>query len=346
MTTSTIKKFIRYNFVKSIVAKATEDNNISSYPVNVIDVFKNLHNCRVISYSTHMEKYNLTPEEVISYFGSEEGCTIYNAKKDKYLVFYNDLDSYYKPLPRIRWTLTHELGHILLGHLKEIDDIKIFRNSLSEKEYENLESEANNFTALFLANPVILDKIDIESSADIEVICKLSVEASKYRYNHYLRWRETKKINKYDKVVLNCFNNFISKRVCATCGNMFFDNNADYCIICGDNKLYWGDGNMIYNSIKITENSKAKICPICNNERTDIEGEYCQICGTHIVNKCTNEYCGELLEGDARYCPKCGSPSVFLQQNILTKWDGKKFNVNLDDLLNKNTPVDDGDMPF
>lgn len=339
MTTSTIKKIIRYNFVKSIVAKATEENNISSYPVEIASVFKNLNNCRVVSYSMHMEKYNLTPEEVISHFGSEEGCTIYNAKKDKYLVFYNDLNNYYKSPKRIRWTLTHELGHILLGHLKEIEENKIFRNSLSKKEYQNLESEANNFTALFLANPVILDEIDINSSNDIEVICDLSAEASKYRYNHYLNWCKNKKVNKTDRVLLQCFNDFINKRVCDTCGGMFFDKNAKFCPICGSNMLHWGDGNMVYDLIETSENSKAKICPICKNEKTHIEGEYCQICGTHIVNKCTNKLCEELLEGDARYCSKCGSPSVFLKENLLSEWNQLDYFTRIDNSI-------DDDMPF
>ena len=59
-------------------------------------MFYNLPNCKVISYSTHMKKYDLTQEEVVSYFGSEEGCTVYSAAKNRYLVFYNDLDNYYK----------------------------------------------------------------------------------------------------------------------------------------------------------------------------------------------------------------------------------------------------------
>lgn len=335
MTTSTTNKYIRYNFVKSIVAQTIKNNNISSYPIEIFDIFKNIPNCKVVSYSIHMKKFNLTEDEVISHFGSEEGCTIYNATKNKYLVFYNDLNNYYKSPQRIRWTLTHELGHILLGHLNEIDSIKIFRNSLLKEQYDNLESEANNFAALFLANPVILNEIDIKSYEDIETICKLSVEASKYRYKHYLRWCQTKKVNKYDKIILHCFKNFINKRVCCTCNNMIFNRNANFCPICGDNKLYWGNDNMIYSSIDVNNISKAIICPICGNEKTEIEGEYCQICGTNIVNKCTNEECNELLDGDSRFCPKCGSTSVFLKENILTTWDGKKFEVE-----------DDFDMPF
>ena len=131
MTTLT-NKFVRYNFIKSVVAKTTIANNISSYPVDINDMFCKLSNCKVISYSTHMKKYNLTQEEVVSYFGSEEGCTVYSAAKNRYLVFYNDLDNYYKTPQRIKWTLTHELGHILLGHLKEIEEVKIFRNYLKK----------------------------------------------------------------------------------------------------------------------------------------------------------------------------------------------------------------------
>ena len=317
MTISTTKLNIRYSLVKRTVNDVFLRYNINFYPIDIDALFSNFKDTvRVIPYTTHMNKYNLTEEEVISHFGSEEGCTIYKEKLNRYLIFYNDLDNVFKSPQRIRWTLIHELGHILLGHLKEIEDIKIFRNAISDIQYKTLEIEANRFSALLLAHPMILNTIGINNSIDIEKICNLSTEASKYRYTDYLKWCNYKTISLTERQIIT---NFENKIVCKTCKSAF-KTTYNYCPICGESKIQKGVKNMIYDSIELNDKHKAIICPICENEHTNIEGDFCQICGHHITNMCANYDCGEYLDGESRYCPQCGYASTYLRDGILKDW--------------------------
>ncbi|WP_294405740.1 zinc ribbon domain-containing protein [uncultured Clostridium sp.] len=331
---------IRYDLVKKTVNNVFLKYNINSYPINIDKLFEYFKdNIRVVSYTKHMKKFDLTEKEVISYFGSEEGCTIYKEKNNKYLIFYNDLSTTYKTPERIRWTLIHELGHILLNHLKEIKGLKIFRNSISEPQYKSLEAEANRFAALLLANPMLLNIIGINNSSDIGNICNISLEASEYRFSDYLKWSKYKRVSPLEMKIIN---NFKKTTVCNSCHSKHH-SNYNFCPICGDLAIRRGIKNMIYDSLELNDYGKTKICPVCGNEHTNIEGDYCQICGLEIKNTCTQ--CSAKLDGDARFCPDCGGESTFFVNNILKDW--KTVQAQQSYYSYNETPiVEDGDMPF
>jgi Predicted Zn peptidase len=80
---------------------------------------------------------------------------------------------------RIRWTLGHEIGHIILGHLKFE---KTYANiGLSGEEREVLEDEANIFCAELLAPFCILKELKATSIEKIREIADLSWVAAKNR---------------------------------------------------------------------------------------------------------------------------------------------------------------------
>lgn len=355
---------IRYNFIKNTVNSLFINLKIVSYPIDILAIFKKIKNCRVVPYSKHMEKYNLNEEEVFEYFGSDEGCTIYDAKKERYLVFYNDLSVYYKIPARRRWTLAHELGHILLNHLTMTNKAKIFRNNLTDEDYGWIEAEANRFASLLLANPIILYKLNIKSATDLIKICKLSLEAAQYRFNDYLKWVKNNHSNRYDLMIVGQFHDFIYRKHCLKCGHDFVSENAKYCPICGNKKLLWGDGNMKYDGFELDENGRALTCPNCENIQMEIDGVYCKICGTYLINKCTNENgiweendygdmvqtkqkCGLTASGNARYCEYCGEPTTFYKQGLLKDWQEVK--PEIEKALEEAASVilsHDGDIPF
>lgn len=351
---------IRYKFIKDKVNEIFINLNINSYPIDILNVISNFNNCRAISYSKHMAKYNLSENEVIHHFGSDEGCTIYNPKKQRYLIFYNDLVAYYKAPVRRRWTLAHELGHILLNHLTISNNTKIFRNNLSDEEYEWMEIEANRFASLLLANPIILYKLKIKSTNDIMKICKLSEEASNYRFSDYLKWTKNKLANKYDLMIIDQFYNFIYKKQCLYCGNGFISKDAKYCPICGHNELIRSDGKMIYNDgFELDENGRAKVCPRCHNEQISKDGDHCKICGAYLINKCSQdegynngygewvEPCGKIADGNARFCIYCGSETTFHSQGLLKDWDKAKLEIERAEQEATSTEEDiPDDIPF
>ncbi|MCB2297752.1 ImmA/IrrE family metallo-endopeptidase [Clostridium tagluense] len=312
-----------------------------------------------------MKKYKLTSSEVINHFGSDEGCTIYKASKNRFLIFYNDLTDYYKSIERRRWTLAHELGHILLHHHILTNKTIIFRCSLSDDEYKWMEAEANNFASQLLANPSILDKLKIKSKNDISLICQLSDEASEYRFQGYLNWCNHKYKNPQDIIILSQFSDFINKKKCNVCGHGFVSKNSKFCPICG-HSLKWGDGKMIYQGINVDINGKAIICPQCSNEQTRNGTEYCSICGISLINKCTNltgiqvgfdEWlvpCGKIASGNARFCEHCGQPTTYNVQGSLSAWQEEMaiWEIESAQLEVASSPsenlvrIDSDDIPF
>ena len=57
---------------------------------------------------------------------------------------------------RIRWTLAHELGHIVLNHFDEFEDTRLSQTGLTEEEYGVLDVEANVFASELLCSPAMV----------------------------------------------------------------------------------------------------------------------------------------------------------------------------------------------
>ena len=84
-------------------------------------------------------------------------------------IFYNDR----KPLLRQRFTIAHELGHVMLGH----------------KEHSNLaEMEADHFAAAALCPLPLLSLYDIRDVREISRIFRISEESARLRLQSLHRW--------------------------------------------------------------------------------------------------------------------------------------------------------------
>lgn len=318
---------IRYKLIRRQVNNLFITLNLNSYPVDILKIYSYFHNCKVVSYSKHKNNYNLTEKEIIEHFGSEEGCSFYQKTKKRYLIFYNDLESCYKCPERRTWTLAHELGHMVLNHHTLTNKTVLFRNSLTDEEYKWLEAEANRFASLLLANPIILDKLNISNNKDIMRICSLSEPASIYRFEELKKWQNNKFINKQDFQIIKQFNEFLQYKTCTNCGFCTSTPSSVHCPICGK-RLKGGKSDMIYtDGYELDDKGRALKCPVCDNEQMATDGVYCKICGTYLVNKCTNEglnyseiRCGLIAKGNARFCEYCGAPTTFYVNNLLHDW--------------------------
>ena len=90
---------------------------------------------------------------------------------------------------RQRFTIAHELGHILLGHVSECGFQK---RSCVEKD-KDIETQANVFASRLLAPSCVLLFCNITSCYDIKQLCNISLEASQYRLKS-LNYRSYKNI--------------------------------------------------------------------------------------------------------------------------------------------------------
>ena len=309
--------------------------NIKTYPVKICQYIDKLPNCKISTYSEFCTRSNITIENAINQLGSSDAVIIKN--KDKYILFYNNFQ---KNKQRILWSLAHEIGHMILGHLTDSDCT--ISSGLSKKKYKQYEAEANMFAAELLSNLFILHAFNVNSAEDIASICFLSKEASNNRFKTYKKWKVKMNINNEDYILFNLLDKY-----CNHCGIKYTKSDfRDFCPICGE-KLTLNNkkvDNMIYDDgYELDKYCKAIECPNCKNSE-EHRGVFCAICGENLINKCTNPACGELADGNARYCVHCGASTTFYNQNYLC--DYKDFNKNK--YIDGNSPqgLELVDIPF
>ena len=231
-------------------------------------------NIAIIKYSEFQSRYEMSYNEVLDIFESDDAVCNYEIKTNKYIILYNDLDVVKMNCFRYRFSIAHELGHIFLGHLND-ERSRIFRGSFSKKEYEELEEEADQFAAYILCPYAAFTDLEVLSVGRLSSICHLSKFASERRYAEYTEWFNNKTLTGAKSIKFDWFDillrkKFAVKRYCQKCKRvMDFDN---YCKICGDRldlvPLIKEDNNMIYSNIEINENHKAVKCPQCENEHS------------------------------------------------------------------------------
>lgn len=155
-------------------------NLVPLFPLNPKTVFMITmpDSCRVISYQRLASEHGISVRSVADAFGSQDGCTHYDRKNRRYLVAYNN-DVY---RPRIRWTLAHELGHILCGHFIEKGECS---GDVSDELWRHMEEEADYFAASLLSPVPAMKKYRVQSSSDIRRIFGLSGVAASHRLAEY-----------------------------------------------------------------------------------------------------------------------------------------------------------------
>lgn len=97
---------------------------------------------------------------------------------------------------------------------------------------------------------------------------------------------------------------------------------------------------MDYDGKKVNSDGKLIECAKCGQNLTSNDGEFCEICGMRIYNRCTgytqyDEFpitlkpqeeihpCekGNILSGQARFCPYCGCTSTLYEYGLLKSYD-------------------------
>ncbi|MBC5710356.1 ImmA/IrrE family metallo-endopeptidase [Hungatella sp. L12] len=146
--------------VSRIILDVYETCNIKNFPINCIDVIKKL--------KIPLYKYSELSEI------KEREC--YKVSDDAFKlrgkIYYNDSFPYIR---RQRFTLMHEVGHILLSHngdTKENDD------------------EANEFASHILAPRILIHKYDCRTVRHIYELFGLSYKASNRALSDYRKWYE------------------------------------------------------------------------------------------------------------------------------------------------------------
>lgn len=326
--------YARYDYCAKRACEFLEEYNISSYPIDVEKIITDNH-WGLTPYSLLMEQFNCDRETVIRCLRSKDGYT--QLDKDNYSIAYNDDPALGD---RKRFTLMHEIGHIYLNHLVDFDITLLYRGSLSQDENKVLENEANAFARNVLAPVSLVQQLTDKAPKNISAKFGITYHAANTRRDLFRKDYEIIDSNGLLQRMSNIFHKFYNKTTCNKCNASFLLRYRNFCPICGSkNTLKWGDGIMNYKEYETTSEGFVESCLRCGNEK--IMGDFCQICGAPVRNYCTSYLDNESpdqctnnmpLSGNSRYCPKCGSMSLFYQYDILNDW-----NIEHDQFIEENT---------
>lgn len=158
--------------VKKRVVEMFEECEIDSYPIDPFDIAAKLHYI-LVPYSS------LSAEGVMKAMDmSDDAFSQVEFKEEigmfRYVIYYNDWTS----PRRIRWTLSHEIGHCYLGHHERPDD------SMAKTE----EAEANLFAKYTLAPPPLIHVLRLTSPADVARIFDMTDVAASNSFSYYRKW--------------------------------------------------------------------------------------------------------------------------------------------------------------
>ena len=118
--------------------------------------------------------YSTLKKKMREYLRANEydAVNYYDARTKHYVIIYDDKPS----LQRQRFSIMHEIGHILLGHKQESDLARI---------------QANYFAAYALAPNPLIHLYDIEDYVELAEIFNISQECAMLcaaRYNNWLQY--------------------------------------------------------------------------------------------------------------------------------------------------------------
>lgn len=147
-----------YRSARNAAWELLVDQNVNSLPVRTSDI------CRRIGIA--VKYYDGEPDS--------DGRTEIVGGMPLILVSKN------KPVSRQRFTVAHELGHIILGH---IGNAQPLLNREPSAEDGPLEQEANVFAARLLTPACVLWGCGVKSAEDIARLCQISRQSAEFRWD-------------------------------------------------------------------------------------------------------------------------------------------------------------------
>lgn len=320
-----------FNFATRRAYEFLLELNITEFPVDPFEIFKEFDaNWNLLSWSELKHSTNKEDPFYLRRDKAEAKTNIQRGTND-YIIVYDDV---LFDLERIRWTLAHEIGHIVLGHLVYFEETALSRGGLNKEQYGVLEVEAHWFAGMLLSPHAILNLYNIKDSTFISFLCNLS-KTSANKCEIYLRTFRSSYPLLEMKLIRNVYNFFYANghlesitegiykfngsylyddffklcRICRNC-NAYIDNKEQlHCHICGDKLPDW-DFPFAEQPVNgmwrgWPKNLTGKFYPYIETDKNN-RVIFCPVCKNHSFSD------------DAKFCLICGN-SLFnfcLEENL------------------------------
>lgn len=142
-----------------------DKHKIDRLPVPLSEICKR-ERIRLVSYTQGAE--------IIAKLGLREHTIGNDAFSLRRIIFYDDTN----PRQRQRFSIAHELGHILLHSPKSAT---VYNREPSPND-DPIEHEANVFSSRLLAPLCVLHYMGVQSAEDIAKVCDISITAARIRF--------------------------------------------------------------------------------------------------------------------------------------------------------------------
>ncbi len=183
-----------YEEIKDVVSRLVKKYNVQNIPVNVFALARKL-GIRLVKFSD-LTEYEM---QCLAKFGVSEDTAGFYALAEKNgqtipYIYYNDK----LELGRIRFTILHEIGHIVLGHIEQSD---------------LAEAMADFFAKYLIAPPMLVYKIRPIDYMEIKEVFLLTKTCAWNSFDYYQTWkRHHFRVGRYEEYE-NRILNFCTLRV-------------------------------------------------------------------------------------------------------------------------------------
>ena len=189
---------IRRIYINNLVLKLYSQLPRIKYPLDLNEVLSLIPNCKLMSYQKFADINHCSVNDVIALCQSKSGCTHYDVETNRYLILVNLAET--SNYGRRRWTIAHEIGHIVCGHhiLSAVD--KIAENSFAQINNQDYEIEADYFAVTLLSPLPLFKAFEIQSAQNT---FGLSAEASDIRLKEYKIWLRNHRKTAWENDIVN-----------------------------------------------------------------------------------------------------------------------------------------------
>ncbi|NLI93474.1 MAG: ImmA/IrrE family metallo-endopeptidase [Peptococcaceae bacterium] len=298
---------VDYAFATEAAHEFIKKYGVDWLPVDIFELVDNYAEAnnveiRIVTIEELSEETKIDRQSLIDdVIYGEDGLAIYDPDTGKYSIVINEQ---VEPYGRIRWTVAHELGHIVLGHLSS-SKVSITKWSLSDEEYNKIEQEAHIFAGELLAPKFIVYRIGCHASAELQDICGLSGKAADSRERAIRELIDDKrKLHDSMLSIIPPFTKFLEFRtICADESTLRIHSRIQ--------RNPEPELPVFLPTPDINKDGRYAYCPNCGNAHIAEEALFCKLCGTHLFAEPISHPttpCGYIGDKDARYCEQCGGP--------------------------------------